>query len=163
MLCAAVLASCGHKPSAAEQRRAEKHRQDSISLVDQQRSLEYYQSQLEQLQPQADSLLALFKYEKNEKYQDNGYYVMERGRLRVLVRDDGQLTPLGYLNGQRINLDLYRVPDSKESKQLWPSELPAIETAYHLAIVMSDVNELEKRIRRTSLEIEKYQKRLQKD
>lgn len=153
--------SC-HRQSAVEQYRRQKHEQDSIALCEQQKSLEYYQQQLTELQPQADSLLALFKYEKNEKYQDNGYYVMERGRLRVLVRDDAQQMPIAYLNGKRIDLDLYRVPDSKESKQLWTMEQQAIESAYHLAVVMNDLCELERRIRRTSLEIEKYQKRLQK-
>lgn len=157
-----TFAACHRGPSAAEQRRQEKHLQDSIALCDQQRSLNYYQSQLEQLQPTADSLIALFRYEKNDKYQDNGYYVMERGRLRVLVRDDARRQPVGYLNGQRINLEPYRARDSKEFKQLWPAEQKIIDPAFQLYIVMADIRELEKRIQRTSLEIEKYQKRLQK-
>lgn len=163
LLFAATLVSCGQRgPSAAEQRRLEKHRQDSIALCDQQRSLDYYQSQLLELQPKADSLLPLFRYEKNDKYQDHGNYVMERGRLRVLVRDDARLEPIGYLNGKRINLGSYRLEGSPEYKQLWPTEHQAIEAADHLAVVMADIRELGKRIQRTSLEIEKYQKRLQK-
>lgn len=162
LLLLTLFVSCQQRPSAAEQRRAEKHIQDSIALSDQQRSLDYYQSQLKALQPKADSLLPLFRYERNAKYQDNGYYVMERGRLRVLVRDDARKPPVGYLSGQRIDLDPYRAPDSPESKQLWLAERQAIESAYSLYIVMADIRELEKRIQRTSLEIEKYQKRLQK-
>ena len=159
---AALCAAC-HQSSPAEQRKQQKHIQDSIALSEQERSLEYYQSQRELLEPQADSLLALFKYEKNEKYQDHGNYVMERGRLRVLVRDDAQVAPVGYLNGKRINLDPYRAPDSPESKQLWEAERKAIESAYNLFVVIADLRELDKRIHRTSLEIEKYQKRLQKN
>jgi hypothetical protein len=162
LCCTATLVACHRGPSAAEQRRQEKHVQDSIALCDQQRSLDYYQSQLEQLQPVADSLLPLFRYEKNDKYQDNGFYVMERGRLRVLVRDDARRQPVGYLNGQRIDLEPYRARDSKEYKQLWPAEQQIIDPAFRLYIVMADIRELEKRIQRTSLEIEKYQKRLQK-
>lgn len=162
LICGAIFAACNHRPSVAEQRRAEKHRQDSIALTDQQRSLAYYQQQLAEMQPQADSLLPLFRYEKNEIYQDNGYYVIERGRLRVLVRDDAHQEPLGYLSGKRIDLGPCRAADSLEAKQLWPAELQAVESAYHLFIVMADIQELEKRIRRTSLEIEKYQKRLEK-
>ncbi|MBO4453749.1 MAG: hypothetical protein J5761_01705 [Paludibacteraceae bacterium] len=158
-----VMVGCGHRgPSAAELHRAEKHRQDSIALVDQQRSLEYYQSQLEGLQPAVDSLLALFRYEKNSRYQDDGYYVMERGRLRVLVRDDARKEPVAYLSGQRIDLAPYRAHDSKEYRQLWPAEQQIIDPAFELYIVMADIRELEKRIQRTSLEIEKYQKRLEK-
>ena len=60
-----VLTGC-HRASKVEVYRAEKHLQDSAALVEQQKSLEYYQSQLDKLTPSVDSLLALFKYEKNE-------------------------------------------------------------------------------------------------
>ena len=86
---ALCLIAC-NKPSRVEQYKAEKHVKDSVGLFEQQRTLTYYQSQLETLMPVADSLIALFKYEKNEKYQDHGYYVLTRNELRFLVRDDGQ-------------------------------------------------------------------------
>ena len=164
LLCAVAMicVSCHKGPSAAEQRRQEKHERDSVSLIEQQRSMAYYQSQLDALQPKADSLIAMFRYEKNDKYQDHGNYVLERGRLRVLVKDDAQQEPIGYLNGLRVDLAPCRVEGSPEQKQLWPSERPIIESAYDLYTVMADIRELEKRIARTSLEIEKYEKRLQK-
>ena len=142
-----VLVGC-NKPSKMEQYRAEKHVRDSVGLVDQQRSLAFYESQLELLKPKADSLLPYFKYEKNEKYQDHGYYVQTgRDGLRVLVRDDGQEPILMYRNGQRVE------EQSGET----------VERAEHLAVVMRDIKELEKRIVRTSFEIQKDQKRLQKE
>ena len=145
-LCALLMVAC-NKPSTAQQRRAEKNVQDSIALVDQQRSLAYYQSQLETLMPVADSLLPMFNYEKNEKYQDHGYYVLNgRNGLRIKVRDDGHEPILLYQNGKRIE----------------QTNDPIFERAQHLQIVMSDIKELEKRIQRTSLEVQKYQKRLQK-
>jgi hypothetical protein len=145
-LCLPFLAAC-NKPSRAEQYRAEKHVRDSVALVDQERSLMYYQSQLDALMPVADSLLPLFAYEKNEKYQDHGYYVLTgRDGLRIKVRDDGKEPILLYRYGQRIE----------------QTNDPAMERAQHLQIVMSDIKELEKRIQRTSLEVQKYQKRLQK-
>ena len=146
LLAAMLLMAC-NKPSPAEQRRAEKHVRDSIALTEQERSLTYYQSQLDALMPQVDSLLPLFKYEKNEKYQDHGFYVATgRNGLRVMVRDDGQLPILMYQNGQRVE----------------NASDPTVDRANHLQILMADVRELELRIRKTSLEIEKYQKRLQK-
>ena len=149
-----VMAGC-NKPSKIEQYRAEKHVRDSIGLVDQQRSLDYYESQLELLAPKADSLLQYFKYEKNEKYQDNGFYVITVTGygLRVMVRDDGKEI-LAYRNGKRV-----RSEGVKELKS--EGEREAYERAQELQIVIHDIKELEKRIAKTSLEIQKYQKRIQ--
>ena len=146
-----VLAGC-NKPSRVEQYRAEKHERDSVSLIEQQRSLAYYESQLDSLLPLADSLLMLFKYEKNDKYQDHGNYVQNLpGGLRILVRDDGKEVLL-YRNGKR-----QAYPDLS----LKGKEQESVERAKHLQIVISDIKELEKRISRTSLEVQKYEKRLQ--
>jgi len=141
-----TLAAC-NRPSKMEQYKAEKHVQDSVRLEEQVRSLAYYESELERLMPVADSLIALFRYEKNEKYQDHGHYVVtgKKGE-RILVRDDGQ-DILVYQNGKRIG----SIDD------------PKYEQAQHLQIVISDIKELEKRITKTSLEVQKYQKRLQKN
>ena len=143
----AVCAIACSKPSRVEQYKAEKHVQDSVRLMEQERSLAYYESELERLMPVADSLLQYFRYEKNEKYQDRGNYVItgKKGE-RILVRDDGKEI-LIYQNGKRIE----------------QSNDPKYEQAQHLQIVISDIKELEKRIAKTSLEIQKYQKRLQKE
>ncbi len=221
-----LFAACTPRPSKAELRRAEKHAQDSIALEEQRRSLEYYQSQLEQLQPVADSLLTLFQYEKQEKYQDHGFYGFRvqqsqrntnRSYLQVLVRDDGQpLVRCYYYGAQRIGfeqvelavgdmavllsgsshafeaegwhqmltltdsaaLQAMKWADAYASQRvrvrymehgragfvfyLSEADKTAMRQACQLSVVMSDIYELEKRIRRTSLEVEKYQKRLQK-
>ena len=144
LIVAALCVGC-QQPSRVEQYRAEKHLRDSSALVDQERSLSYYQSQLELLQPQADSLLALFKYERNEKYQDHGFYVATgRTGMRIMVRDDGEEPILIY----------------REGKRLQTTDDPAYARAQELLIVIHDIRELELRIARTSLEIQKYQKRL---
>ena len=127
-----MLAGC-NKPSKVDQYRAEKHVRDSVGLVDQQRSLDYYQQQLDSLLHQADSLLCYFKYEKNERYQDQGNYIRDDGKEILLYRD-----------GKRIEA----------------TNDPQFERAQHLQIVINDIKELEKRIAKTSLEIQKYQKRL---
>lgn len=151
------LAACGGKErtSRIEQYQAQTHEQDSIGLMEQQRTLTYYQSQLEAMMPVVDSLIPLFKYEaKDPKYQDHGYYVLSRNGMRILVRDDGQ-DLLMYREGKRVDVDQYRLKEKDP-------EFPLFERAQHLQIVMSDILELEKRICQTSLEIQKYEKRLQK-
>ena len=144
-----------HRPSRVEQHRAGKRAQDSVRLEEQIRSLAFYESQLEVMGPKADSLIALFRYERNEKYQDHGYYVVQnawtRARdYRILVRDDGKEI-LTYHNGKRMET----VSDPKFEE--------AYRQAEELQITIKDIRELENRIRRTSLEVQKYQKRLQKE
>ena len=142
---AITLIAC-NKPSRLEQYRAERHVKDSIALVEQQRTQAYYETQLEALMPVADSLLTFFTYERNEKYQDNGYYVTNgRNNLRILVRDDGK------------EILLYR-----EGKPVQTSDDPKMQRAQELQVVIKDIQECEKRIKHTSLEVQKYEKRLQK-
>ena len=124
---------------------------DSVRLEEQIRSMAYYTAQLDSLMPVADSLIALFNYERNEKYQDHGFYVIKNEKLkiknyemRVMVRDDGKEI-LAYKNGKRVEL----TPDNE-----------AYQRAEHLQVVIRDIKELEKRIFKTSLEISKYEKRI---
>ena len=159
-----LLAWGCNKPSRVEQYKAEKHVQDSVRLVEQERSLAYYESELERLMPVADSLLQYFSYEKNDKYQDHGNYVVKgerlevRGeRLRILVRDDGKEI-LVYKEGKRLTNE--RVNELRNEGNERVRE--ALTRAEELQVTISDIKELEKRIARTSLEIQKYQKRLQK-
>ena len=91
------LVSCGQKQPTAAERRAEKHRQDSIALTEQERSLAYYDSLYQTLLPVADSLIKEFRYEKNEQYEQNGKYThrllrttqnTSRNYIQACVRDD---------------------------------------------------------------------------
>ena len=151
-LCIFAMMAC-NKPSRVEQYKADKHRSDSIHLVEQTTSLAYYQAQLEQLMPVADSLLPFFTYEKNEKYQDYGYYVVKGGSLRILVRDDGR-DLLVYKEGKRLTSE--RVNELRNGRVN-----ESLERAEHLQVTIRDIKECEKRIARTSLEKQKYEKRLQ--
>ena len=142
---ATLFISCA-RVNKADQYRADKHVRDSVALIEQERSLAFYESQLELLTPKADSLLQYFKYEKNDRYQDHGNYVLTgKNGLRILVRDDGK------------EILLY-----KEGKRIESTNDPKFDQAEELQIVISDIKELEKRIQRTSFEVQKYQKRLQK-
>ena len=153
--------------SKIEEYHAEKHRKDSTALAEQQRSLDFYQQQLDSLLPQADSLIALFKYEKNEKYQDRGYYVIDQTKLktplydlRIMVRDDGKEV-VAYREGKRLTDEqVYKLTHEGKSGARNAGIRAALERAQHLQIIIHDINELEKRIGKTSLEIKKYEKRM---
>lgn len=226
LLVSVLLIGCQSHPTA-EQRRQQKHQQDSIALVQQERTLDYYQTQLDSLMPHADSLLRLFAYDRDERYQDNGYYGKRSqqsshnaGRCypQVLVRDDGRAQVRFFYYGtshidfQRVTLavedleitlsgsvhsfeaegwhqiltlqdstayealrfidaherDRVRVSYKGESRTgavyyLNDQDREALLQGYALSVVMTDVYELEKRIRHTALEVQKYQKRLQKN
>ena len=164
------MVSCG-RPSSVEQYKAEKRARDSVRLEEQVRSLAYYESELERLMPVADSLIALFRYEKNDKYQDHGYYVVESRKskvesLRILVRDDGREILL-YENGKRVAYpdNVLRTatgsPIEQSSSPVKGRDKEALDRAEHLQVTIKDIKELEKRIVKTSSEVQKYQKRLQ--
>ena len=164
VLVLAAMTGC-NRPSKMEEYRREKHERDSAAFVAQEKSLAYYQAQLDSLMPVSDSLLALFKYEKNEKYQDHGFYVVKNEKLkvygsglRVMVRDDGKEL-LIYRNGERqmANGEWTKASGGK----LRTNEQVLLERAEHLQVVILDIKELEKRIQRTSLEVQKYQRRLE--
>lgn len=218
------LSSC-QRESRVEQYKRQKHQQDSTALVEQQKSIVYYQTQLAKLTTQVDSLIPLFVYEKNEQYQDNGFYVIRgqqssynpyRCYMQPIVRDDGQtfvkcfyygakqvqlerifmtagdieITLTGRTHGFEQNgwhgiltlkdsiaqqalqfVDAYhqqRITITYASSKhiifkynLSDADKKHMIKALRLSIVMKDIHELEKRIHRTSLQIEKYQKRLQ--
>ena len=157
VICGVVMLLMGacNRPSRVEQYRAEKHVMDSVRLEEQLRSMAYYTAQLDSLMPVAGSLIALFNYERNEKYQDHGFYVVTVTvyGLRVLVRDDGKEI-LVYRNGKRLTNE--GVNELRENKNI----SQALDRAEHLQVVIRDIKELEKRIFKTSLEISKYEGRI---
>ena len=59
-------------------RREAKALQDTITLLEAERTAAYADSMLQVLLPQVDPLLKKFRYEKDEKYEDNGQYVSKR-------------------------------------------------------------------------------------
>ena len=218
------LVSCGQKQPTAAERRAEKHRQDSIALTEQERSLAYYDSLYQILLPVADSLMHEFRYEKNEHYEQNGKYThrllrttqnTSRNYIQACVRDDASTEVKFFYYGAKP-ADLQEVVLSVDSLQdtfrgsahafeaegwhetltlgqddairclhfvdvysqsrirvslsgtksravfyLSDSDKKALMSTYRLGITMRDIRDLETHIRLTSLQIEKYQKRLE--
>ena len=106
----AGLTACQKKPTKVELLRAEKHRNDSIELVRTRMTLQSADSLLQTLIPEVEPLMKLFRYEKNEKYEDNGYYVHRllrtegnttRNFMQAMVADDRRLIVRSYVYAAR--------------------------------------------------------------
>ena len=105
-----AMVACQPKPSKVEVMRKEKHERDSIALCQQEQTLRYSDSLLQVLLPKSDSLLKLFKYEKNDRYENHGHYVhpllrtviqTQRNFLQAYVSDDMKAIVRSYYYGAR--------------------------------------------------------------
>ncbi len=97
-------------PREVPARRAAKSLSDSIVYIEAQRTLAYSDSMLNVLLPQVEPLLKQFRYEKNEKYEDEGKYVhyllkttsnTSRCYLQCYVSDQRKTTLKSYYFGNR--------------------------------------------------------------
>lgn len=220
-----LLTGCGPKKPTVQELRAQKRANDSVSLIQQQQSLRYYDSLLTETLPTIDPMLKRFRYEHRAEYEDHGHYVHQllktesntsRNYLQTYVSDNRKTTVKAYYYGasaigmnavvlsadslqNRFSgsshafqaegwhetltmegeqaLDLLRFIDSycdrrirvtlqgekgKTVFYLSDNDKQALMETYRLGVVMSDIYQLEEYVRKTSLQIEKYQKRLEK-
>ena len=95
-------------PKLIDKRREARALSDSLVYLEAQRSLAYSDSLLQTLLPQTDPLLRLFRYEKNERYEDHGRYVYRslntdlnttRCFLQAYVTDQRETTVKSYYYG----------------------------------------------------------------
>ena len=102
------VASCAKRPSRVEIMRAEKAAKDSATYAHAAATVVYSDSLLPIRLHQADSLLKFFRYEKNEKAEDNGHYVHRllqtgsntaRNFLQAYVSDNRRLSVQSYYYG----------------------------------------------------------------
>lgn len=74
--CSLAITSCQHQPSALERRKAEIKERDSIELSNARESLRVADSIATFKAFEVEDLKKLFVFEKQEKYQTMGYYVL---------------------------------------------------------------------------------------
>jgi len=72
---------------------------DSIAILEAERTAAYADSMLQTLLPQVDPLLKKFRYEKDEKYEDNGQYV---SRLLQTVSNSERCFIQAYVGDNRL-------------------------------------------------------------
>lgn len=104
------LSACQKKPSKVELLRAEKQRNDSLEMVHNEMTRHAADSLLQTLMPEVEPLMKLFRYEKNENYEDNGHYVHRllrtegnttRNFMQAMVSDDRRLIVRSYVYASR--------------------------------------------------------------
>ena len=116
--------SCYPREVAA--RRQAKALTDSITYLESKATLAYSDSLLQFLLPRADSLLHEFRYEKNDQYQDQGYYVHRllstgtnpsRTFLQAYVSDDyTTLVKSYYFGATPIHQEHIRLATSEQEE-----------------------------------------------
>ena len=164
--------SCGPKQPTAAERRAEKHRQDSIALIEQRRSLAYYDSLYQTLLPIADSLIKEFQHEVilsadslSDTFRGSTHAFEAEGwheTLSLLQEDAIRcLHFIDVYSANRVRVSLVG-SQSRAVFYISDNDKKALMSTYRLGITMRDLRDLETHIRLTSLQIEKYQKRLEK-
>ena len=96
--------------NAADKMRREKMAADSLSLIRAKQTAVYSDSILNTLLPKADSLIKFFSYEKQENYEDHGYYThrllttqknTQRQFLQAQTDDRGALIVQSYYYGAK--------------------------------------------------------------
>lgn len=80
-------------------RREAKNLQDTITLLEAERTAAYADSMLQTLLPQVDPLMKKFRYEKDERYEDHGQYV---SRLLQTVPNSERCFIQAYVGDNRL-------------------------------------------------------------
>lgn len=112
------LSACTSRPSAVEQRKAEKRQEDSLALIAQEKTYHYFDSLYQSLLPSLDTLLPRFAYEEKTEYEDHGHYVhrilrttsnTHRNYIQTYVRDDGKtIVRFYYSDTKRLGFEAVR-------------------------------------------------------
>lgn len=139
-------------PKQVEQRRIANALEDSITYLEAQRTLAYVDTILPPLLSQADQLIKLFKYEKNDKYEDYGKYVhrllatnsnTSRNFLQAYVSDNRQTIVKSYYYGTyQVNQQTLRLQANGEETSFSGRNHHFQNGAHHEIMTLSEDNAL---------------------
>lgn len=169
-----ALCGCENRPSLVEQRKAEIRRNDSLELAQARKELLESDSVVIFKAYELEDLKKQFVFEKQEKYQTTGYYVLpaykgskERFTFFPEVEEGGKLL--------LVSVDKWRQYSFKEvdlETDDYTTQLPLglsdtqrkdVETCYAFAKVMYDLEEAQKRNEKLKLKVKFYEKKLSRD
>lgn len=102
----------GSYPTAFEARRGALNLMRDVELAEQQRSLDYCNAMLDTLATRRDNMLVAFEYERDNRYQDEGSYIVAsqanrlnvfNSLLRARVTESGKAYITSVYRGKRIS------------------------------------------------------------
>lgn len=164
------LSSCKNKPSMVEQRKAEICQADSLELARARTDLVIADSVATFKSFEVEDLKQQFVFEKQERYQTTGYYVLpayqgDKSRFTFFpeVEEGGQLLLVTIDNKRKYTFT--EVPlDSAIHSKLFPKNLTDsqrrdVEKCYQLAKAMQDLDDAQKQQEKLKLKIRFYEKK----
>lgn len=166
----ALLCGCENRPSLVEQRKAEIRRNDSLELAQARLDLAHADSVATFKAFELEDLKKQFVFEKQEKYQTTGYYVLpaykgskERFSFFPEVEEGGKLL-LVNIDKQRRYAFIEVNVNGEHYEHLLPKGLPErqrkdVEKCYALAKAMSDFTQAQKQKEKLRLKVQFYEKK----
>ncbi|MBQ6965653.1 MAG: hypothetical protein IJP82_08205 [Bacteroidaceae bacterium] len=168
-----LLCGCEHRPSLVEQRKAEIRRNDSLELVQALRDLAAADSVATFRELDVKDLKEQFVFEKQEKYQTVGYYVLpgyqgDKSRFTFFpeVEESGKLLLVSIDKKRRyafMEIDL----DEEDYMAQLPANLTAaqrndIHRCYALAKAMHDFDAAKKQQEKMLLKLHFYEEKMER-
>ena len=173
ILSSLCLSSCQNKPSRVEQRKAEIREHDSLELVQAKADLVVADSVATFKAFELADLKEQFVFEKEEKYQTVGYYVLpsyEGNKSRFTffpeVEETGKLLLVSIDKQRRYTFTEITLDDSDYTTQLPPNLSDAmmkdIAKCYSLAKTMQDLDKARADKEKMELKVQFYEKKMGK-
>ena len=166
----ALLCGCENRPSMVEQRKTEIRRNDSLELVQARLDLARADSVATFKEFELEDLKKQFVFEKQEKYQTTGYYVLpaykgskERFSFFPEVEEGGQLLLVSIDKKRQYTFTEVDM-EAEDYQALLPSGLSKgqkkdVAKCYELAMVMFDLADAQKKKEKMKLKVEFYEKK----
>lgn len=168
---AIFISACNSEPSLVEQRKAEIRKQDSLELAQTKADLVAVDSIMTFKTFELEDLKSQFVFEKEEKYQTTGYYVLpsykgNKSRFTFFpeVEETGALLLVSIDKQRRYTFTEVALDDDNYTKQL-PSNLSDatlkdIAQCYALAKTMQDLDKARKDKEKMELKVRFYEKKI---
>lgn len=170
-VCSSVFSACQHQPSVVERRKAEIREKDSLELLQARRDLYVSDSILSFKIFEVEDLKAQFVFEKQEKYQTKGYYVLpaysgtkEKYNFFPEVEEDGALL-LVTVDKERKYMFVEVNLEKDDYKSLLPKHLTElqrqdVDACYALAKAMQDLSNAQQKKEKLQLKIRFYEEKM---
>ena len=172
VLSAICFSSCNSKPSMVEQRRAEIREHDSLELVQARADLAVADSVATFKAFELADLKGMFVFEKEEKYQTVGYYVLpeykgNKSRFTFFpeVEETGKLLLVSIDKQRKYTFTEVTVDDedytTKLPVNLSDAMLKDIDKCYSLAKTMQDLEKARTDKEKMELKVRFYEKKME--